>query len=288
MQIGLGGHIQLATLSSLHQLHRPLTPASHPYLGQAHAHLRHRYYKSQLRVTPLDSTALLERPPQHEHHKRLKVLPRIQYSTNYKELHCEELLQLFSSAGLAFDQCIAPGKLPNNEQAAGKAEELLRLEHALEKSMTVVIASVMEDKLLSYTEPQQEVSEASKDDWTWVTARRQRKKRKILVGFARATGDGALTATIHDVVVLPELQGLGLGRKLLAKATTQVRNKTGTTDIGLAAFPASYGFFSKCGFDLDREQSTFMTFALSKCNADALHNFQSKPSLLALLAGGAK
>ena len=68
----------------------------------------------------------------------------------------------------------------------------------------------------------------------------------------------------------------------------QVRNKTGTTDIGLAAFPASYGFFSKCGFDLDREQSTFMTFALSKCNADALHNFQSKPSLLALLAGGAK
>ncbi len=60
------------------------------------------------------------------------------------------------------------------------------------------------------------------DDWTWVTARRQRKKRKVLAGFARATGDGALTATIHDLAVLPELQGLGLGRKLLAKATTQV------------------------------------------------------------------
>jgi GNAT superfamily N-acetyltransferase len=59
------------------------------------------------------------------------------------------------------------------------------------------------------------------DDWSWVTARRQRKKRKVLAGFARATGDGALTATIHDLVVLPELQGLGLGRKLLAKATIQ-------------------------------------------------------------------
>lgn len=59
------------------------------------------------------------------------------------------------------------------------------------------------------------------DDWSWVTARRQRKKRKVLAGFARATGDGALTATIYDLVVLPELQGLGLGRKLLAKATTQ-------------------------------------------------------------------
>lgn len=60
------------------------------------------------------------------------------------------------------------------------------------------------------------------DDWTWVTARRQRKKKKVLAGFARATGDRALTASIHDVVVLPELQGLGLGRKLLAKATNQV------------------------------------------------------------------
>lgn len=62
------------------------------------------------------------------------------------------------------------------------------------------------------------------DDWTWVTARRQRKKKKVLAGFARATGDRALTASIHDVVVLPELQGLGLGRKLLAKATNQVTN----------------------------------------------------------------
>ena len=53
-------------------------------------------------------------------------------------------------------------------------------------------------------------------------ARRQRKKRKVLAGFARATGDRALTASIHDLVVLPELQGLGLGRKLLAKATNQV------------------------------------------------------------------
>ena len=60
------------------------------------------------------------------------------------------------------------------------------------------------------------------EDWSWVSARRQRKKHKVLVGFARATGDSALTATIHDLVVLPELQGLGLGRKLLAKATNQV------------------------------------------------------------------
>lgn len=67
------------------------------------------------------------------------------------------------------------------------------------------------------------------DDWTWVTTRRQRKKRKVLAGFARATGDRALTASIHDLVVLPELQGLGLGRKLLAKATNQVTACSGLT-----------------------------------------------------------
>lgn len=60
------------------------------------------------------------------------------------------------------------------------------------------------------------------DDWSWVTTRRQQKKRKVLAGFARAMGDGALVATVHDLVVLPELQGLGLGRKLLAKVTSQV------------------------------------------------------------------
>lgn len=62
----------------------------------------------------------------------------------------------------------------------------------------------------------------SADDWSWVTARRQKKKRKVLAGFARAIGDGALVATVHDIVVLPELHGLGLGRKLLAKITSQV------------------------------------------------------------------
>lgn len=36
-----------------------------------------------------------------------------------------------------------------------------------------------------------------------------------LVGFARATSDGIYRATIWDVVVHPEYQGAGLGRKLV-------------------------------------------------------------------------
>lgn len=45
--------------------------------------------------------------------------------------------------------------------AADKAERLQKLQHAIEKSMTVVIASVMEDKLPSYNEPIEESSQSS-------------------------------------------------------------------------------------------------------------------------------
>jgi ribosomal protein S18 acetylase RimI-like enzyme len=39
--------------------------------------------------------------------------------------------------------------------------------------------------------------------------------RERLIGFARATSDGIYRATIWDVVIHPEYQGAGLGRKLV-------------------------------------------------------------------------
>ncbi|KOR36712.1 GNAT family N-acetyltransferase [Planktothricoides sp. FACHB-1370] len=39
--------------------------------------------------------------------------------------------------------------------------------------------------------------------------------RQRLIGFARATSDGVYRATIWDVVIHPEYQGVGLGRKLV-------------------------------------------------------------------------
>lgn len=45
---------------------------------------------------------------------------------------------------------------------------------------------------------------------------------KKLVGFARAIGDTALVATVHDVVVHPELRSLGLGRMLVRRLVGQV------------------------------------------------------------------
>ena len=39
--------------------------------------------------------------------------------------------------------------------------------------------------------------------------------RDCLIGFARATSDGVYRAVIWDVVIHPEYQGAGLGRKLV-------------------------------------------------------------------------
>lgn len=64
----------------------------------------------------------------------------------------------------------------------------------------------------------------------------------------------------------------------------QVRNRTGTTDIGLAANAASYGFFGKCGFDLDREKSTFMAFAAESMSTTATDKLKSNTALLQVLA----
>ena len=121
-------------------------------------------------------------------------------------------------------------------------------------------------------------------DWSWVLQRRRRQRRKVLAGFARATGDVTLTASIWDLAIHPELQGLGLGRRLLAKisnqvgcpvalslpmyecpnrprsltALLQIRNRFQITDIGLITPPAQIGFFQHCGFAPDREKSVAM------------------------------
>lgn len=63
----------------------------------------------------------------------------------------------------------------------------------------------------------------------------------------------------------------------------QVRNKTGITDIGLAANPDSYSFFGKCAFDLDREKSIFMAFAGKNTSMTATDRLQRNTKLLQIL-----
>lgn len=47
--------------------------------------------------------------------------------------------------------------------------------------------------------------------------------RARLIGFARATSDGVYRATIWDVVIHPDYQGAGLGRKLVQTVLSHPR-----------------------------------------------------------------
>ncbi|XP_073100567.1 GCN5-related N-acetyltransferase 3, chloroplastic-like isoform X5 [Elaeis guineensis] len=64
-----------------------------------------------------------------------------------------------------------------------------------------------------------------------------------LVGFGRAVSDGGLTASIHDIVVIPSLQRRGIGQKIVERI------------IRL--------FFKACGFGGDSLGSTTMMYTRS-------------------------
>jgi ribosomal protein S18 acetylase RimI-like enzyme len=99
-------------------------------------------------------------------------------------------------------------------------------------------------------------------------ARRRRgtSRRPILVGFARAVGDRQLVATVHDVAVLPELRGMGLGTQLVKRLTKSLYDG-GITDVGLLAPTAAEGFFERCGFGEDSEGSTAMVLTAAATDA---------------------
>ncbi|PIA46173.1 hypothetical protein AQUCO_01600440v1 [Aquilegia coerulea] len=80
-----------------------------------------------------------------------------------------------------------------------------------------------------------------------------------LVGFGRAVSDNGLTASIHDVVVLPSLQGLGIGRRILNRIT-RVLTSRGIYDISALCSEKERLFFEACGFGDDVLESTTMIY----------------------------
>ncbi|GFR52644.1 hypothetical protein Agub_g15235, partial [Astrephomene gubernaculifera] len=88
--------------------------------------------------------------------------------------------------------------------------------------------------------------------------------RKSLVGFARATGDNSLVATVYDVAVHPALRGRGIGGRLVKLLVQQVQTRA-VYDIGVVTPAGAEGFWARCSFEDDREGSTFMIFTGRRC-----------------------
>ena len=96
---------------------------------------------------------------------------------------------------------------------------------------------------VAYTRDLDTLEQALRGSAQVVTARRGGR----LVGLARVVSDGATIAYLQDVLVRPEEQGSGLGRRLVTEVMApfeQVRQKVLLTDDepGQRAFYESLGF----------------------------------------------
>lgn len=86
----------------------------------------------------------------------------------------------------------------------------------------------------------------------WVRSTRKSRwaQEGQMLGFARASSDKALTATIWDVSVHPAWQRGGLGRGLIERITASLIAEDITT-ICLYSEPGVVGLYEKLGFQKD-------------------------------------
>lgn len=91
-------------------------------------------------------------------------------------------------------------------------------------------------------------------------------------------------ATIHDLIIHPDLQGFGLGSTLLRRLVTQISDED-VWDVGIVTPSHLQPFFHTCSFELDKEDSVPMALRrgweaeVQQINAP----LQANPQLAALL-----
>ncbi|KAG2428846.1 hypothetical protein HYH02_014258 [Chlamydomonas schloesseri] len=99
----------------------------------------------------------------------------------------------------------------------------------------------------------------------WVRSTRQSRlaRNGQMIGFARATSDGVLSATVWDVAVNPAWQRSGLGRALMERLTKKLV-EDGIPTITLYAEPQVVGLYEKLGYVRDPEGIRGMAFQRRK------------------------
>lgn len=70
-----------------------------------------------------------------------------------------------------------------------------------------------------------------------------------IVGYGRLIGDSGFTFYIQDIIVKPEFQGLGIGKKIAGEIIEHVRNNyTDGAMLCLMAAKGKEAFYTKLGF----------------------------------------
>ncbi|MDR1664929.1 MAG: GNAT family N-acetyltransferase [Clostridiales bacterium] len=70
------------------------------------------------------------------------------------------------------------------------------------------------------------------------------------VGMARLIGDGIFYWHVQDVIVLPEYQGMGIGKLIMEHLINYIEKNIpdGSTKVGLMSAIGKEGFYEKFGF----------------------------------------
>jgi GNAT superfamily N-acetyltransferase len=79
------------------------------------------------------------------------------------------------------------------------------------------------------------------------------KKNDITVGMARVVSDGGYVAIIVDVIVMPEYQGLGIGKAMMQNVMDILHNSIENGEslhINLMAAHGKEEFYKMFGFDI--------------------------------------
>jgi ribosomal protein S18 acetylase RimI-like enzyme len=100
--------------------------------------------------------------------------------------------------------------------------------------------------------PLRKVRKALQNSFLVISMWELRGSSKRMIGFARATSDGAFNATIWDVVVHPDYQGKSMGKALMRYLIKKIRSED-ISNITLFADPQVVGFYDGMGFVEDPE-----------------------------------
>ena len=80
------------------------------------------------------------------------------------------------------------------------------------------------------------------------------------VGMGRVLFDFGYTAYLADIIVAPEAQGKGIGRKIVERLIQLVKENVAVTDFlnfSLMAAPGKSGFYEKLGFTKREEANGY-------------------------------
>ncbi|XP_076939193.1 GCN5-related N-acetyltransferase 3, chloroplastic-like [Bidens hawaiensis] len=190
-----------------------------------------------------------QKPSLRQRHRR-PPMPPILISTKLSDVNPVQLQDLCNTCNHSFHRF--PNILPD-----GRVEPVAVDKLRLALAHSSVVVSVFSKPELVTASPES----VTGSDWY---------RRMIpltpgsgrLVGFGRAVSDSALTASIYDVMVIPPLQGRGIGRMILQRIIRLISGK-GIYEIAALCSDQEMSFFKACGFGDDMLGSTTMMYTRS-------------------------